>query len=231
MATFAQQWNLVPYINQAKRIAVDYVTKKVWAVNVDGKVYSFEDTRWVQFPGIRLAKELAVHNGIPYAIDANDGNIYYGSPVGWKKLSGALPGSGFTKRIAVDPSNNKLWQIASDDRVYKYEGGKWVKFESNRPALDLAVYKDVPYVVASDYNIWTGAGGAFQLLPGTSKSKCIAVDHATGKIWTTDLTDIVTRITDAGPVRVVPEIKAMDLYVGRNLPYAVGMKNQVFVLK
>lgn len=228
---FGQQWQMVPYINQAKKVAVDYATKKIWALNVDSKVYYFEETRWVEFPGIRLAKELTVHNGTPYAIDANDGNIYYGTPVGWKKLSGALPGSGFTKRIAVDPSNGKLWQIASDDRVYKYEGGKWIKYESNKPALDLAVYKDVPYIIASDYNIWIGTGDGFQMMAGSTKSKCIAIDHATGKIWTTNLSDMVTKVTDAGPVQVEPAMKAMDIYISRGLTYAVGMKNQVYVLK
>lgn len=71
-----------------KRIAVDDASGTLWALSADGRIHSraTNEPSWTEHPGGGIAREIAVHAGVPYVIGTNDGIWRSAGPAGWKPL-------------------------------------------------------------------------------------------------------------------------------------------------
>lgn len=75
------------------RIAVDRASQTLWAVAVDGRIYSRSGRVrfWTEHPGGGRAKEIAVFAGKPYVIGLDDGLWKSAGNNGWRRLTVIQP--------------------------------------------------------------------------------------------------------------------------------------------
>ncbi len=105
-----------------KRVAVDITTGKLWAIGSDDGIYVANPgaTYWVQHPGNGIAKELAVHNGIPYVIALSDGSLQKGINGGWTRISNNINNikGTISGRITI-PKHACLANVSSNPNLLK----------------------------------------------------------------------------------------------------------------
>jgi hypothetical protein len=153
------KWQVLPGSPACSRLTVDGPSGKVWVVALDNRILSFDPATkaWVEHAGGGKAKDICVHNGIPYVLGMDD-RVYKSKGVnGW----GALAGEGKGKRIAVDAANGKLWVVGMNDGIWSYSGsGNWVEHPGGGKAKDLFVQPSMPYVIGLDDGLWKSAASA-----------------------------------------------------------------------
>ena len=152
-------WAPLPGSPACTRVTVDGPSGKVWVVALDNRILSFDPATkaWTEHPGGGKAKDICVHNGVPYLLGMDD-HVYRSKGAnGW----GALAGQGMGKRIAVDAANGKLWIIGMNDGIWSYGGnGEWAEHPGGGKARDVFVHAGLPYVIGTDDGLWKSAAAA-----------------------------------------------------------------------
>lgn len=149
----AKTWESITPKQLSRQVTAD-ASGKMWMIGFDEKIYSFDNGKWIEYPGEGRAKELIVSaNGTPYHIGKND-KVYVGTGNGWQEL--ACPKA---RRIASD-AFGKLWVVSMDYRLF-YPPGKslrWVEYPEKLKVRDVAVGNDnIPYYIAYwNNNIYKG---------------------------------------------------------------------------
>ena len=153
------KWAVLPGSPTCKRVTVDGSSGKVWVVAMDNRIFSFDPATkaWKEHAGNGKAKDICIHNAVPYLIGMDD-KIYKSKGAnGWEPL----PGQGKGKRIAVDAANGKLWVIGMDDGIWSHSGnGNWAEHPGKGKAKDIFVQPGLPYVIGMDNGIWKSAASA-----------------------------------------------------------------------
>lgn len=94
-----------------------------------------------------------------------------------------VPGGKKAISITVDQATGKLWIIGDDNKIYMQENNEWKEHPDNGKGRHLAVYNNVPYVVAMGNAVWKGEKGAWQQLPKSENAIRVAVDGKNGTIY------------------------------------------------
>lgn len=190
---------------QARWLAIDGVTGKVYAIGPDATVYSrpwaspYAYHQWTQFVGAeRYAKPAQMtaiaagggrSGGDLWAISAQPegagGNkIYTSEPCPSLDRIGAgrcwKGVNGAAQKVAL---GNAIWVTSADGGIFRREGNGWARVEGC--ARDIAAHGEHVYVVGCDWN--TGEGTVYrwhnnQWVNTRQRAKTLAVDVA-GTPW------------------------------------------------
>jgi hypothetical protein len=113
--------------------------------------------------------DIVALNNTLYCIGKDDNkiyrqkNIYFPFNIDWV-------GNGLGKRVTIDRVTKALWCIGMDDDIMKFDGKKWVAYPGNGKGKEIAVFKDIPYVIAKDGSFWKGTGSGWVKLVRPEKN-------------------------------------------------------------
>lgn len=153
------KWAVLSGSPTCKRVTIDGSNGKVWVVTLDNRIFSFAPATkaWKEHPGNGKAKDICIHNAVPYLIGMDDRIYKSKGAKGWE----ALPGQGKGKRIAVDTANGKLWVVGMDDGIWSHTGnGNWGEHPGGGKAKDICIHAGMPFVIGMDDGIWKSAASA-----------------------------------------------------------------------
>jgi hypothetical protein len=152
------QWAPLRSSPACMRVTVDAASGAVWVVTLDSRIMTFQVSghRWIEHAGGGRAKDICLHNGIPYIIGLDDKIWKSVGPNGWTPL----PGQGKGKRIAVNPETGRLWVVGLNDGIFGnvIGTGDWREHPGGGRAKDLFFYKRRLFIKGMDRGIWRGAG-------------------------------------------------------------------------
>lgn len=94
-----------------------------------------------------------------------------------------VPGGKKAISITVDQTTGKLWIIGDDNKIYMFDNNEWKEHPGGGKGRHLAVYNNVPYVVAMGNAIWKGEGGKWKQYTNSNDAIKVAIDGSNGTLY------------------------------------------------
>jgi hypothetical protein len=156
-------WTQIAGSPECIRLTIDGIDGSLWAIAADNRIFHYtgRPPRWIEHPGTGRAKDICAAQGKPYVIGMND-RVFKSAGSQWE----ALPGDMQAERIAINPSDGRLWIVAKDNSIQSCSGnGQWQLYAGvpgvnvNLGPSDLVVFQGNPYIIGPDLDVWVGSCG------------------------------------------------------------------------
>jgi hypothetical protein len=186
--------------------------------------------RFIPFENRERFRDFDIYNDELYLIKEDFTIWKYASD----KIMYQLPKGGI--KIAVDPKTGTPWILGKDNKVYSFDGAKWVDYHKDKGGIEIVVYSGTPYVIGKDSIIYQGINNDFKEMPGGGKGKKIAIDKSTGNIWVigTNSASSVGLIYKHNGTQwplVDKSGQGKELCIVNDRPFVIGKDNHIHFLK